>query len=130
MVRFARNKNRHPNAPDTLRVSLTVLLLLRTTSLLSTFVYAATDGDGDRIIRCPIGFGRDDSTTIRIVPPHQIDDGYCDCPTTGEDEPNTNACAGIEYWPGLIWTSSKDDDDFGEDSNLGDEKDEEGASKK
>jgi len=33
------------------------------------------------------------------VPADWINDGYCDCPTSGADEPLTNACAGMEYWP-------------------------------
>lgn len=32
------------------------------------------------------------------LPASRINDGYCDCWETGEDERNTDACAGIEYW--------------------------------
>jgi hypothetical protein len=45
---------------------------------------------------CPIGWGG--SASLQTIQESQIDDGYCDCPTTGEDEPNTEACAGREHW--------------------------------
>lgn len=32
------------------------------------------------------------------VPESRINDGYCDCWETGEDEPTTDACSGIDYW--------------------------------
>jgi hypothetical protein len=48
-------------------------------------------------IECPIGYG---STEIQVISDDRINDNFCDCPTTGADEPNTNACAGLEYWPG------------------------------
>jgi hypothetical protein len=30
----------------------------------------------------------------------QMNDGYCDCIWTGDDEPNTMACSGYASWPG------------------------------
>lgn len=32
------------------------------------------------------------------IPQSQINDNYCDCPYTGEDEPNTSACSGSLNW--------------------------------
>ena len=48
-------------------------------------------------LECPIGFG---SNELHIVSDERINDNFCDCPTTGADEPETNACAGLAYWPG------------------------------
>lgn len=41
----------------------------------------------------------------------QIDDGYCDCVWTGNDEPTTNACSGFASWPGttLLQPQSQQD---------------------
>ncbi|GKY93357.1 hypothetical protein MPSEU_000303300 [Mayamaea pseudoterrestris] len=49
------------------------------------------------ILQCPIGFG---STEMQSISDDRINDDFCDCPTNGADEPSTNACAGIDYWPG------------------------------
>lgn len=35
------------------------------------------------------------------IPEDWINDGYCDCPMDGKDEPDTNACSGSQYWPGI-----------------------------
>lgn len=48
-------------------------------------------------VECPIGFG---SSETHVLADDRINDNFCDCPTNGADEPATNACAGIEYWPG------------------------------
>ena len=37
----------------------------------------------------------------RVIPAEQINDGYCDCPITGADEPDTSACAGSFTWSGV-----------------------------
>lgn len=49
------------------------------------------------VAECPAGFGSE--TMVRLLP-SQINDGYCDCPTTGQDEPKTQACSGQDAWPG------------------------------
>mmetsp|Transcript_9683 Transcript_9683/g.22755 ORF Transcript_9683/g.22755 Transcript_9683/m.22755 type:complete len:785 (-) Transcript_9683:78-2432(-) len=36
-----------------------------------------------------------------VIPEAWINDGYCDCPFDGQDEPNTEACSGSTSWPGL-----------------------------
>ncbi|CAJ1965675.1 unnamed protein product [Cylindrotheca closterium] len=36
-----------------------------------------------------------------VIPESWINDGYCDCPFDGKDEPNTEACSGSTSWPGL-----------------------------
>ena len=41
------------------------------------------------------------SATVCNVDPSKINDGYCDCPETGEDEPDTDACSGSTQWPGV-----------------------------
>ena len=52
----------------------------------------------DGSVTCPAGFGSDEMVVIEAS---RINDGYCDCPTTGEDEPNTQACSGRESWSGV-----------------------------
>ena len=42
---------------------------------------------------CAIGWGKDASATHKVTV-EQINDGYCDCPLDGADEPHTNACSG------------------------------------
>lgn len=37
----------------------------------------------------------------RAIPKEWMNDGYCDCPFDGKDEPNTNACSGSLSWPGV-----------------------------
>jgi hypothetical protein len=37
---------------------------------------------------------------VKVIPPDWINDGYCDCPFDGADETNTDACSGIDAWPG------------------------------
>lgn len=49
-------------------------------------------------IKCLAGWG-DDRAELEI-PAARIDDGYCDCPTSGADEPNTSACSGWDAWSG------------------------------
>jgi hypothetical protein len=63
---------------------------------------AANDANADAIT-CSIGFGDgdDDAPAGRPIPAHQINDNYCDCPMTGEDETLTGACSGFENWSGL-----------------------------
>ena len=56
-------------------------------------------------LKCPSGWG----SAEQEVPEDRINDGYCDCPTNGADEPNTEACAGHEYWPGLKRNDAEDE---------------------
>jgi len=81
-----------------------------------TLVAADVDVDDDSggAVSCPIGFGRAGGLPI-VVPRERINDGYCDCPTTGEDEPLTSACSGIEYWAGRTPATEQDDDDTEDD---------------
>jgi len=38
------------------------------------------------------------SQKLKQIPEQSINDNYCDCPYTGEDEPNTSACSGSLNW--------------------------------
>jgi hypothetical protein len=60
-------------------------------------------------LRCMAGWG---SNQVHVIPPAQINDGYCDCPFDGADETNTDACSGIDAWPGssVISAATADDD--------------------
>lgn len=42
-------------------------------------------------LECEIGWGK---LGIQKIPEEKINDGYCDCPLDGADEPHTNACSG------------------------------------
>lgn len=38
--------------------------------------------------------------SVLVIPAERVNDDYCDCPSTGADEPGTAACAGSALWPG------------------------------
>lgn len=44
---------------------------------------------------------------IREIPSEWINDGYCDCPFDGKDEPETEACSGSSEWPGLATAKAR-----------------------
>lgn len=114
---------------------LLLLLLLGTCCHLLLWSPAGTvsaAADVDDVVRCPVGFGREeDANKERALPLSQIDDGYCDCPTTGEDEPNTDACSGNENWPGrtvvaaaVVSEAQGDNDEGGDQPGRGEGADE------
>ena len=49
-------------------------------------------------LKCATGLDGKDTS---VIPEAWINDGYCDCPFDGKDEPNTEACSGSTSWPGL-----------------------------
>lgn len=49
-------------------------------------------------LECVTEWGGGATTTI---PESKMNDNYCDCIHTGEDETKTNACAGIVNWSGI-----------------------------
>ena len=59
-------------------------------------------GLAEDILRCALGWGNRQQNE-RVVPAEWINDGYCDCPLDGKDEPQTEACSGatIGGWPGI-----------------------------
>ena len=61
---------------------------------------SASEGEA-QIIRCSAGWGSQE--VERVIPPEWINDGYCDCPLDGLDEPETEACSGsaIGGWSGI-----------------------------
>lgn len=65
-----------------------------------TAVAAAVKGDDDATtttLQCAGGRSGD----VREIPQSWINDGYCDCPLDGKDEPDTGACSGSLSWPGI-----------------------------
>jgi len=54
-------------------------------------------------LECATGIG---GSTTQEIPDEWINDGYCDCPVDGVDEPGTNACSGSSNWPGVKKASS------------------------
>ena len=50
-------------------------------------------------VTCRTGWTEDSTTSS--IPKEWINDGYCDCPFDGKDEPDTNACSGSLSWPGV-----------------------------
>jgi hypothetical protein len=66
-----------------------------------------TDTGTDTELRCVVGWG---SNEVRVIQPDKINDGYCDCPLDGADETNTDACSGIDAWPGASIHMANDDD--------------------
>ena len=49
-------------------------------------------------LRCANGWNKE----VKVIPSDWINDGYCDCPLDGKDEPETEACSGSHSWPGII----------------------------
>lgn len=49
-------------------------------------------------LQCDIGWNQ---PNLQEIPQDWINDGYCDCPLDGADEPNTDACSGSPIWPGI-----------------------------
>ena len=49
-------------------------------------------------LECATGLG----TQLQAIPDEWLNDGYCDCPLDGADEPGTNACSGSHNWPGIV----------------------------
>jgi hypothetical protein len=56
-------------------------------------------------LRCVQGWGSDE---VKVIPPHWINDGYCDCPFDGADETDTDACSGIDGWAGSSVVATAD----------------------
>ena len=56
-------------------------------------------------VTCAFGFAGSISST-RVISADRINDGYCDCPLDGLDEPDTEACSGalIGGWAGVLGT--------------------------
>lgn len=50
-------------------------------------------------VECAIGW----VGGMHKVPDALVNDGYCDCPLDGADEPNTDACSGsmVGAWSGI-----------------------------
>ena len=49
-------------------------------------------------LECASGYGR-----ARKIPDSYVNDGFCDCPLNGADEPETEACSGapVGGWAGV-----------------------------
>ena len=57
-------------------------------------------------VECPSGW----TSKPVVISADRINDGYCDCPLTGEDEPNTSACSGSDSWTGVVSPQTDDTD--------------------
>eukprot|EP00536_Pseudo-nitzschia_multiseries_P012445 jgi/Psemu1/326827/estExt_fgenesh1_pg.C_4770010 len=88
---------------------LVILLVLGCTLLLPSATRTlAQDSDSDdaektataTTITC-LGGWAGDAQQQHTIPRAWINDGYCDCPFDGKDEPDTNACSGSTNWPGV-----------------------------
>jgi hypothetical protein len=62
-------------------------------SLVTSYTAFASPAD----LSCASGWNNE----VRVIPADWINDGYCDCPLDGKDEPDTEACSGSNSWPGL-----------------------------
>jgi hypothetical protein len=76
--------------------SYSTLLVWTTLSLTALSLSTQVSAQDQQPLRCVQGWGSDQVK----VPPHWINDGYCDCPFDGADESNTDACSGIDGRPG------------------------------
>ena len=73
---------------------------------------AAADDEPRATLTCAGGWDSSSSAGKMVeIPKSWINDGYCDCPYDGLDEPDTEACSGSSSWPGIISHSQADEDD-------------------
>ena len=80
------------------RIRMTVVTILVSILLDATVTVAQNDTKNDETVRCVTEWGltsTTDTTKMKLIPPSQINDGYCDCIYSGLDETHTSACAGI-----------------------------------
>jgi hypothetical protein len=87
-------------------------LVWTTLSLTALLPVKVSAQESSETLRCLVGWGSD---VVRVIPPHWINDGYCDCPLDGADETNTDACSGIDAWPGsniAVVAAAADGDDI------------------
>ena len=73
----------------TLRIAMPSVTIFLAASLI--IVAATVSADDQPPIRCAAFANR---SVPRSLPASAINDGYCDCPHDGQDEPDTGACAG------------------------------------
>lgn len=68
----------------------------------------ADDNTDEIVLQCAGGWwkvppnGVGGGNKFEDIPRSQINDGYCDCPLDGLDEPDTEACSGSASWPGVV----------------------------
>jgi hypothetical protein len=74
---------------------MTRFLAIRVLAL--TGVLRGTLGLGEPL-ECASGWKNGE---VLVIPDEWVNDGYCDCPLDGRDEPDTDACSGSDAWPGL-----------------------------
>lgn len=85
---------------------------------LSSFSHHPLWVTGDKAsepIQCATGWKSHDVKVI--IPESWINDGYCDCPFDGLDEPDTDACSGSKDWPGVAPHASSSSDTDADDDN-------------
>jgi hypothetical protein len=95
-------------APRTFRRTATLfVLIMLAPGAVSTDTPAddttTTTTDTSTTIQCATGWT---NQQVKEIPQDWIDDGYCDCPFDGADEPNTGACSGSQAWPGIVLPSA------------------------
>lgn len=74
------------------------LLLLCTLCLHNIAFVKSLEGD-NYIVSCIVSYSLDAKPVQLTI--DQMNDNYCDCIYTGEDEIKTNACSGYASYPGL-----------------------------
>ena len=74
-----------------LPIAITLLLILHLNVILVVSASPSSSSSSSSSIQCRSGWSTNTQITIS---PSQINDGYCDCPYDGYDEPNTDACSG------------------------------------
>ena len=73
-----------------------------------------TDSGSSGVLKCSGGWDSSSSAEKMVeIPKSWINDGYCDCPYDGLDEPQTEACSGSSSWPGVSGIGDDDNDDDG-----------------
>ncbi|KAL3822826.1 hypothetical protein ACHAXA_011463 [Cyclostephanos tholiformis] len=90
---------------------IVVVLLLHDATTL-----ASSSSSSSSSLRCRLGWTTSNvDQELQSIHPTRINDGYCDCPYDGLDEPNTGACSGSTdgMWAGILIAQQAPPPSFG-----------------
>ena len=107
---------KYPLFNNMLLRSFIILSCIIITTLSSSSQHDDNDNNNN-IMYCTQGFGTSSyssSDNMVKIEPHQINDGYCDCPyENGIDEYQTDACSGSTHWAGITSSNNHNNNDNG-----------------
>jgi hypothetical protein len=84
-----------------------VVSIIRKSKLLLILLLVVASVTYTVALKCASGWASS-SGVIQDIPDDWVNDGYCDCPLDGSDEPDTDACSGSQSWPGVAVVTSEE----------------------